>query len=411
MDTRFVRAEKVKYPLYKRGLSLRFWIKVLCSRKRDLRELIASVFQVEKSHISLFHSESEAIIQILIYYKILNNINRVYIPAFSCTELVDAVLSAGCMPVLYEIDNDLNPVKDVLYSLEGKQNIILILPSLFGLNKFDKELYNYLKKQEYIIVFDEAQTFPMSPRVFGECKKNWYSVISFGPSKPTASVGGGALIAHFSSGIFELEIKENEAKYINDLKRELKEIIFNNLCRNNLFSKYIKGKIITKKIYNSLEILQENSISKEYTVVSISRFQEKCAYVRIIDYKKWSDDKTILLLKEKLIRLFYEKLGSNTIKLIKSSIANQSVFAFYITKEKRYEFAVKLAQIGIQTTLYYLPIPLIKRYQNKYIDAISKCEYTNSKEIIDSILILPCNLDYNAKDIKEMIQEIKGVLK
>jgi dTDP-4-amino-4,6-dideoxygalactose transaminase len=410
MDTRFTSVKKVRYPLYKRSSSLKFWLKLLFSPKSDLKNMIADVFQVEKKMVCLFHSESQAIIRILTYHKELNNIDKVYIPAFSCTELADAVISAGCTLVLYEIDKNLNPLKELLESIEGKKNLILILPSLFGLNHFNEDLYHYLETQEYIIIFDEAQSFPITPRICGRSKKKWYSVISFGISKPISSVGGGAIITHFEGNAQDLEVKKNNERYFWNLMDELKGILLNKLSHNHILRKFIKEILKKQKIYDSLEKLQENSVYKNRKPIGISIFQEKCASIRIKDYMKWAENENILLLKEELIKLFCTKFGEDSLKLIKTSIKKQSVFALFINEKRRHEVAVKLSQKGIETTLYYFPIPLIKRYENKYIDAITKCDYKNSKEIIESILILPCNLDYNAKKIEIMIEEMRGVL-
>ncbi|MBD7912893.1 MULTISPECIES: DegT/DnrJ/EryC1/StrS family aminotransferase [Clostridium] len=372
--------------------------------------MIANIFQVEEKMVSLFHSESEAIIKILAYHKAFNKIDKVYIPAFSCTELADAVISAGCKLVLYEIDKDLNPVKELFESIEGNKDLILILPSLFGLNHLSEDLYHYLEKQEYIVIFDEAQSFPITPRICGKSKKKWYSVISFGISKPISSVGGGAIITHFKDNGQDLQVKKNDERYFGDLVDEFNGILLAKLSRNHILRKFIKETLKKQKIYDSLEKLQENSVFRNKEPIGISTFQEKCACIRIKDYMKWAEDKNILLLKEEIIKLFCNKFGEDSLKLIKSAIKNQSIFALFINENRRHEVAVKLSQMGIETTLYYLPIEFIKRYENKYIDAISKCDYKNSKEIIESILILPCNLDYDAKKIEMMLEEMGGVL-
>lgn len=406
MDTRFSKINWIKFPLYKSRLSFRSHLFKIDYRSETLKKYIANHFGVDKSNVILLGSCSEAITHILQYHKRIDKISEVYIPDYSCTEVIDSVLSSGCVPVLYDIDADLNPDKNILEKVSSRDDIVFILPSFFGVNKTTKEFKEYFNSRKYIVIYDEAQSFPMTTRYFGCNTQRVYSVVSFGVSKPISACGGGGLISHFNSGIINDLLKKNNEKLLSEFLSCLYSVIIEKIRIFPFLRNFVDNHIVKRKQYDSLEKLQKNMKIEKIIPTEISVYKERLAYQRVLEYRKWSTNSKVLFERKELIREIENQFGKDSLCLLKDDICKQGVVTVFLDSSERYKVASKLAKIGIQNTIYYLPVSSIMRYNNNYKYPLQKNNSTFTDKLIDSILIIPCNLDYNHKEISKLAKAI-----
>ena len=118
---------------------------------------------------------------------------QVIVPAYTCPEVVSAVLFAGAQPVLvdYEVDR---PWLDLL-ALERKltdNTVAIIAVNLFGIPERFSSLYNIIGSRRIRIIEDSAQVFP------GKREATNYQgdlvIHSFGRGKPVSVLGGGVVV-------------------------------------------------------------------------------------------------------------------------------------------------------------------------------------------------------------------------
>ena len=118
---------------------------------------------------------------------------QVIVPAYTCPEVVSAVLFAGAQPVLVDYETD-RPWLDLL-ELERKltdNTVAIIAVNLFGIPERFASLYNIIGPRHIRIIEDSAQLFP------SKCDEANYQgdlvIHSFGRGKPVSVLGGGVVI-------------------------------------------------------------------------------------------------------------------------------------------------------------------------------------------------------------------------
>lgn len=396
MDTRFTKVCKLKFPLYKVSYSYGNIVKYVffkwkLSGKSEtfLKKSIADDFELNEMNIKLYQSGCAALLKIFEFVKKLKNSHMEYIvclPSFACREIVDVVKQAKFKIRFYEIDQYYNPVREFLNEIEGKENIILLLTSLFGRTPISNDRMKYFQNQNYIIVYDEAQLYPMRPRMTGKTEKLWFSIISFGKSKPVSSIGGGGLIIHNPSLTDKFE--DNVLSF--HWEEFLKYII--EVLKNNMHT--------VKKGYNSLEELHDHYKRKIIHNTSITEFQCDFASMRIGEYKR--KDFKNFLLKQELVKTLIEIYGKDISEFMREDLRNQGVITLAVDNNERAQIARELSSYGIQTTFYYYPLHLLEE-QDMGIE--EKFDYTF--RISGEILIFPFNTDYQRNDVKKMCKLLK----
>lgn len=396
MDTRFTKVSKLKFPLYKVSYSygkifkyIFFKWKIRNRSETFLKKSIADDFELNEANIKLYQSGCAALLKILEFVQKAKSNHVEYIvciPSFACREIVDVVKQAKFKIRFYEIDQYYNPAEEFLKEIDGKENVILLLTSLFGRTPILSMRMKYFQNQNYIIIYDEAQLYPMRPRMIGKTEKTWFSIISFGKSKPVSSIGGGGLIIHnpFLVDKFEDNILPF---HWHDFFIFVKEILNNNMH-------------IGKKGYNSLEQLHDHYKRKLIYNASITEFQCGFAYMRISEYK--SKRFKNYLLKQKLVTTLVEIYGNNAVKLIRKDLRNQGVITLVVDNNRRTQIARELSNYGIQTTFYYYPLHLIEKQ-----DTEVKGNFDYTYYLAGGILIFPFNIDYQRNDIKKICNLLK----
>ncbi len=410
MDSRFYRAANIKFPLYTLDYKFHLLFKYsfsfsqLNNIRRTLTRKISEVYCVDDSNIRLFDSASSSILYLLKKLKKLYNIKRVYIPAFSCMDLADAVIASDCKLQVYDIDEEFKPLMSFLEGIKFENECALIIPSYFGACKLGGELIQVLEQMEMPIIFDDAQVFPMTPLISGNYNKPWFSVISFGKGKPISALGGGALISNTGDGnlnnkIFsdsEFKSKSSCIKVIlSHVNRAVKNVFKNSigLSDTKLF--------VSKKIFDSLEELVYAKEYQGFTPQGISKLQMIFALKRFYLFKK-------TVKRRCSINEYFAQLAEThkEFKYIKKELSHMNFIPLCIENEDRYKMLKTLGSYGIQCTIFYYPLHLIPFYAKKY--DLQECP--NSEALFSSIVIIPYNLDYNNKKVVKMLHLIEKSL-
>ncbi len=118
---------------------------------------------------------------------------EVILSAYSCPELVSAILYAGAKPILVDLEYQRPWIN--ISDLENKINkntVAVIAVNLFGIAEQLEKISKICNKHEIILIEDSAQSFP---RIIDDrFWKGDFIVLSFGRGKPISTLGGGALL-------------------------------------------------------------------------------------------------------------------------------------------------------------------------------------------------------------------------
>ena len=391
MDSRFYKKEDVKYILYPQNIN---WFEVInklfitksryIKIKENMNEIISNIFNVNKDEIFYYSCASKALEIALNLLKKEYPIKRVYIPDYSCMELADTICRCNFEIKVYDIEGDLKPSIETISHIGLDKNAVLILPSLFGKNKYSEEFLEILSNLNIPIILDEAQAFPnISANLYKKLKR-YVVIISFGKSKPISAIGGGAFINNNlipGNMIKELEKNIQEDNYVKEILQETKKRIL------NLLKKYHMMKNKNENIYYSLEDLIMDKNKYEDKIENITKLQLIMAYCKLNKYKK-------VYQKRKIVyKINFDLFGEKELK-------DYNYLPIKIENEKRYNIMKLLGNNQIQTTIYYYPLHLIPFYNHKFI--LKECK--NSKYIFESILIVPFGVDYTNHQINKIIK-------
>jgi dTDP-4-amino-4,6-dideoxygalactose transaminase len=125
----------------------------------------------------------------------LRNIDapEVILPAYSCPEVVSAIIYAQARPVLVDLEPDSLQMDRRKIKFKITSNTIAIIAiNLFGIQVNINSIRNIIDNNKIIIIEDSAQYFPSSHN-----HNNWQGdivILSFGRGKPVSLLGGGVIL-------------------------------------------------------------------------------------------------------------------------------------------------------------------------------------------------------------------------
>lgn len=373
MDTRFYNIENPQYPLYK----------TYCKRELKnnknitLLNFISDIFKVRSSNIFFVDSGSSAIMLSISYLKKKIGLERVYVPSYICLELIDAIISSNCRIVLYDIGYTFLPDETFLQKIISEKKTLLILPMFFGKQNIPYPIFSLLSNSDFPIIFDEAQSFPMTPSLTGMINKYWFSSLSFGRSKPCNSIGGGALVCHFA--------EDDILQYFSyTVEKE----------------HTIKKALVRRK--SLCELVEERKI-ENHTITSINNSQTKKALHNCLAFLQYNNSLKLL------DHWFINKIKSFPYIFDKNKkLSEYNFLPIFVDNNKRCSTMKLLGQKGIQTTFYYYPVHKIPKYQ-KYIENNNE-SFPDSYNVSSKILILPLNQTYNLNEIYQLLSLVFNIL-
>ena len=215
-----------------------------------------------------------------------------YPTAFACRQITDNLIY---------VDVDASMTIDIT-KLPNIQNGIIVPVHLFGNNCQMKEIMEYAKINNHIVIEDCAQSTGSGSGQYGD-----YSIFSFYPTKPLSSMGDGGMICSNNN----LEYFKKARVYgihddilgLNSRMDEFQAAVVN--CKINSFMKYNNRRIEIatrfKKIVNGIKI-NSNSIYHQFTLQVKNRKQiinKLKSIPYMIHYEKHSSEIPVLKGKNK----------------------------------------------------------------------------------------------------------------
>lgn len=352
--------------------------KVILSTKEsyyndELIDMISSLYKISKKQVVVSSCCTEAIYLALNEIIKEDKIDYVAVPGYICKSVIDAIISIGLTPYLYDIDDEMVITEENLkIYCNLKASTAIILVNYFGRTDFKKIIDILITSKKYSnVIFDEAQSFPLLSKQNQYIGERIYSVISFGHSKPICSLGGGALVAH--SQYLNSAIKLNIS-----IPKQQRSTSFSTI--EELASSYVVEHVIPKEL-------------PQYAIQSI---------IKNISFFNYENEVFINFFKK-----FKFYLPPNISKYLKKNPENQVNLPIYI-ENNRNRFMELLAVEGIETTFYYYPIDKISTYSN-IVEKMGSLD--NCYRIFEHILILPINRNSNYKELSLLFENIERICK
>ena len=400
MDTRFPPIpKKVRVPLYPQ--KTRIDVAVLPNARMRLLQLLASELQCDTARIILASSASASL---YIYLKATNGHGKsVALPAFNCPSLARAIVMAGCQPVFTDIDaNSSITMKSIQFAIEQKCQYF-VWPNYFGMREHSLTMMNALRKAGILIIFDEAQSFPVlaGERDYTDLSYADAVLLSFGTSKPLAGDGGGAL--YLPNGTEKLHNKISRMVRVTDMSSQyterFKEAIINRLVLS--FPRFVYKLGVKSLPYSNLDSLLNVTAKKWDTNLSMSKYVAKTSYKHLVTINNGlkSFEAHYAILSDKVKDLF----GDNSLQLVDRVRGVPSILAIKIPKDERYSFLDFCSRNDIQVTWYYYPLSLLRAYKSSVAEPLN-----STNQISESIVVLPFQWLHSNKQFKIIIRALSN---
>lgn len=336
-----------------------------------LKGLVADFFGVKPWQVFLRRSASSVLCEYL--SKKYPTGSRIGFPSFSCPEVLASVLQSNQEPVLLPIDH-LGRITYKAIKFAASQGVCCLLwPEYFGPVGRPPQLIEYAKQLNIDVILDDAQSFPGYPSFDAEARAKYPVLLSFGRSKRINGIGGGALILPESY----------DGLLLNELPEATQEQVYT----------------LNAPIYaDQLELLEERKLSS-VAYGPILQKQARSAYYAL-------SEKT----KRDSVRGYYFNMIDCAMRTVFnphdlqamgcSQYGPPSTAAFLIPRHLRFNFMKHLANAGIQSTWYYLPLYALSF--NKKFKSIPGEEM----DLCQRIVILPCQPTHTSESIEFLCSTI-----
>jgi dTDP-4-amino-4,6-dideoxygalactose transaminase len=154
--------------------------------------------------------------------------SEVILPAYSCPDLVSAVVYAGVKPVLVDLEPG-RPWMDLaqLQNAVNPQTVAVVAVDLFGIPERLAQLRPVAEKAGTLLIEDSAQAFPGVRE-----EMSWYGdlvVLSFGRGKPVSLLGGGAVLVREPAMLEHLPQCNQQQDDGGDALFKLKAALYNRM--------------------------------------------------------------------------------------------------------------------------------------------------------------------------------------
>lgn len=159
---------------------------------------------------------------------------EVLLPAYTCPEVVSAVLFAGAKPILVDLAGDRPWMDlDLLASRTTDKTVAVVAVSLFGIPERFAQIRQVVNGKGICVVEDNAQRFPER----GERFDGDVVVLSFGRGKPVSVLGGGAVLTRDPELAAEVAraIESRPAAPSDRIRFGLKARVYNALISPRLY--------------------------------------------------------------------------------------------------------------------------------------------------------------------------------
>lgn len=357
--------EEVKYPIYPGQFSVR-------SRLRAVKHLLWAeqsglTEKLEKRYgkgVVLTSSGSAALVLALTYSGAGRG-KEVIFSSFSCPNVIDAVLQSGATPVFAQLDEHLSLSFEDVKKKATRQTCAIILTHVYG-RRENTAIIDWAKENGIVVIDDAAQAmFTKQADTFAGGLGD-FGVLSFGPSKPLASIGGGALIAPKEllrqNANPPMERRSQvTADYRFYIRNQRIQAVMKRKRHHPISYLYRKAGVMPSMKATKLEALPDKP-----AVVPVLRMHP--AREAIIDDQLSRMDQLVtasLQNVEAAGEIFAKAEETYGIRMIQPQEGEHLNYLTIVFSrdEERYGCSVYLAERGIQTCWNYLPLERIPIYE------------------------------------------------
>ncbi|NKB37599.1 MAG: hypothetical protein GKR93_10580 [Gammaproteobacteria bacterium] len=126
--------------------------------------------------------------------------NEVLVPAYTCPDLISAIIFAGGQPVLIDFEENSSWMNlEELTNKIGPASAVIIAVNFLGIRERIEKLRSIASEKGLRLIEDSAQSFPLNMRKYVDSTD--LTVLSFGRGKPVNMGSGGAVIYNKSDSI------------------------------------------------------------------------------------------------------------------------------------------------------------------------------------------------------------------
>ncbi|MCX4182423.1 MULTISPECIES: aminotransferase class V-fold PLP-dependent enzyme [Bacillus amyloliquefaciens group] len=357
--------EVVKYPVYPGQFSV-------SGRLRAVKHLLTAgqsglTEKLEKRYgkgVVLTSSGSAALVLALTYSGAGPG-KEVIFSSFSCPNVIDAVLQSGATPVFAQLDEHLSLSFEDVKQKVTRQTCAVILTHVYG-RRENTAIIDWAKKNGIAVIDDAAQAmFTKQADTFAGGLGD-FGILSFGPSKPLASIGGGALIApkewlRQKANLPMEQRSQVAADYQIYIRNQRIQAVMKRKRHHPISYMFRKAGAMPSMKATKLEALPDKP-----AVVPVLRMHP--AREAIIDDQLSRMDQLVtasLRNLETAGEIFAKAEETNGIRMIQPQEGEHLNYLTIVfpRDEERYGCSVYLAERGIQTCWNYLPLGRIPIYE------------------------------------------------
>ncbi|APH37188.1 aminotransferase class V-fold PLP-dependent enzyme [Bacillus sp. JNUCC-21] len=357
--------EVVKYPVYPGQFSV-------SGRLRAVKHLLTAgqsglTEKLEKRYgkgVVLTSSGSAALVLALTYSGAGPG-KEVIFSSFSCPNVIDAVLQSGATPVFAQLDEHLSLSFEDVKKKVTRQTCAVILTHVYG-RRENTAIIDWAKENGIAVIDDAAQAmFTKQADTFAGGLGD-FGILSFGPSKPLASIGGGALIApkewlRQKANLPMEQRSQVAADYRIYIRNQRIQAVMKRKRHHPISYMFRKAGAMPSMKATKLEALPDKP-----AVVPVLRMHP--AREAIIDDQLSRMDQLVtasLRNLETAGEIFAKAEETNGIRMIQPQEGEHLNYLTIVfpRDEERYGCSVYLAERGIQTCWNYLPLGRIPVYE------------------------------------------------
>ncbi|MDQ8056882.1 aminotransferase class V-fold PLP-dependent enzyme [Bacillus velezensis] len=357
--------EVVKYPVYPGQFSV-------SGRLRAVKHLLTAgqsglTEKLEKRYgkgIVLTSSGSAALVLALTYSGAGPG-KEVIFSSFSCPNVIDAVLQSGAAPVFAKLDEQLSLSFEDVKKKVTRQTCAVILTHVYG-RRENTAIIDWAKENGIAVIDDAAQAmFTKQADTFAGGLGD-FGILSFGPSKPLASIGGGALIApkewlRQKANLPMEQRSQVAADYRIYIRNQRIQAVMKRKRHHPISYMFRKAGAMPSMKATKLEALPDKP-----AVVPVLRMHP--AREAIIDDQLSRMDQLVTASLRNLETAgeIFAKAGETTgLRMIQPQEGEHLNYLTIVfpRDEERYGCSVYLAERGIQTCWNYLPLGRIPIYE------------------------------------------------
>jgi len=315
---------------------------------------------------------------------------EIIIPAYSCPDLVSAVVFAGAKPVLVDFEVD-RPWLDLveLSSAITEKTAAIVAVDLFGIAERWSQLRELVEQHDIVLIEDSAQYFPG-----GNEQRNWQGdliVLSFGRGKPVSLLGGGAVLTKQPS-LFEL-LPKPQSRAVTVAQRllfSLKARMYNAMISPSLYW-----------LPQALPFLHLGE-TRYHVLTGIEALDQVRLNLLMCNISRYQDDTEITARCEKISSMLDSLDKINNLPRLCNMEENRRLLRYplLLEVESRDRVYQKLKQAGLGVSVMY-PTSLPKITGLTHI-LNSKQGFPNAEMFASRILTLPTHSSVCEKSIEKM---------